>query len=54
MTTIMILVLVSYLILTWISHYDNMMFGRIIPHWLCIFCLLEKLEEIKTQWIRKN
>ena len=35
---------VFYLIFAWISHYHSMMFGgSVIPEWLCIFCLYEKI-----------
>ena len=38
-------IIIIYLLLAWISHYENMMFGGgVIPEWLCIFCLIEKIK----------
>ena len=35
-----------YLILDYVSHYENMMFGGyVIPQFLCIFCLLDRIKE---------
>lgn len=44
---LIILVLISvYFILSWLSHYENLSYGRTIPYWLCIFCLKDKIKEI--------
>ena len=36
-------IVVLYLAVTGISHYEGMMFGSAIPDWLCIYCLIEKM-----------
>ncbi len=35
---------IAYICLTGINHYESGMFGgSLIPSWLCIFCLFEKI-----------
>jgi len=45
MIEIIVLILISYLIITWISHYDSMFMGSIVPEWLCIFCLYDTINK---------
>lgn len=38
-------VLLIYLILDYISHYEHVSFGGLIPSWLCVFCLKDFISE---------
>lgn len=40
---ILVLFIVMYCMPAAISHYEGCCFGEVIPSWLCIFCLIEKI-----------
>lgn len=45
---LILIIFVCYLILCFISHYESGMFGgSLVPSWLCIFCLIDKIKEEK-------
>ena len=43
-----IILLILYYLFAWISHYEGTSFGRPVPWWLCIFCLIEKIKGDKN------
>lgn len=51
MENILIIILglmgLTFLMLTYLSHYENLSFGRTIPNWLCLFCLKDKIKNGK-------
>lgn len=39
---LLLMALIIYLIVAWISHYDSGLSGSGIPDDLCVFCLFER------------
>ena len=45
MIEISIILCLVYLLIYGLDHYSLITMEHITPHWLCIFCLVEKIKE---------
>ena len=37
-------IIIPYLSIAYVSHFENLGFGSLIPSWLCIFCFFDKIK----------
>ena len=40
-----------YLVLAYMSHYESMMFGSVLPEWLCVFCIFDRGKEYEKRQV---
>lgn len=44
-----IMIIIAYLVVAWVSHFEGSFFGSVLPSWLCVFCLYEKIKEKEVE-----